>query len=565
MRLSLPPGCRLHAAFLTMLLALPATGAGAAADPALAAALRVRLAGIHSLPSASLRDQRREAALQAVYAQRADAPLWSVPAGPSRQATALLRTLAAAEDFGLRAEDYRGALSAGPAGAEGWGAGADADRRARFDLELSTAALHFVTDLHQGRVEPAAAGFQLGVDRAALDLVGMLERLATTDHVDQLIATIEPPFYHYSLLKQTLARYRLLAAQPELSRLPRLPTRSVKPGEHYEGAPELRRLLVALGDLPAIGVTVDDERRLDATLVASLQRFQERHSLPADGALGKTTYAAVTTPLAKRVRQIELTLERWRWLPPFDAPPIIVNIPQYRLFAFRSAQDRTAGILQMDVIVGKAYHETRTPVFVGDMQFVIFRPYWDVPRSIALREELPRIRMNPDYLEAEHLEIVRSQSDSASPLPATTETLEGLARGDLRLRQRPGPGNALGLIKFMLPNPYNVYLHSTPVHRLFSESRRAFSHGCIRVSDPVALAEYVLRDTPGGWTKAAIEAAMDRGPDSQRVNLAQSIHVMILYATALATEAGPVLFFEDIYGYDHKLEALLGLRAVGET
>jgi murein L,D-transpeptidase YcbB/YkuD len=275
--------------------------------------------------------------------------------------------------------------------------------------------------------------------------------------------------------------------------------------------------------------------------------------------LGKATFAALTTPLAQRVRQIELTLERWRWLPPFQTPPIIVNIPQFRLFAFRTTEDRVADILQMDVIVGRVFPQMQTPVFEADMRYLVFRPYWDVPYSITNKELLPKIRANPAYLATQHLEIVRGQQDSSPTVAPTPENLEALAKGALRLRQLPGEDNALGLVKFIFPNSYNVYLHSTPAHQLFQESRRAFSHGCIRVSDPVALAEHVLKGAPGDWTREKIEATMHEGSSPVRVNLAQPINVLILYGTALATEAGPTMFFDDIYGYDKRLERQLGL------
>jgi murein L,D-transpeptidase YcbB/YkuD len=259
------------------------------------------------------------------------------------------------------------------------------------------------------------------------------------------------------------------------------------------------------------------------------------------------------------VRQIDLTLERWRWLPPFQTPPIIVNIPQFRLFAFRTTEDRVTDILQMDVIVGKTYARTQTPVFESDMRYVVFRPYWDVPPSILRNEMLPKIRANPGYLAAQRLQIVNGQGDNSPVVPPSPAAIEGLAAGQYRLRQMPGEDNALGLVKFMFPNTYNVYLHSTPAHRLFQESVRAFSHGCIRVSDPLALAVHVMRDEPGEWTREKIDATMNGTSNSVRVNLQHPINVLILYGTALATEAGPILFFDDIYGHDKKLEKLLGL------
>ncbi len=420
--------------------------------------------------------------LRGLYVAAA-APLWLTGGRPTRQALALLATLDGAAAYGLEPRDYGvdrlSALASELVAARASSAACAAERRAQFDVTLSATALALVSDLHYGRIDPRAAGFDLGAPRADdLDLASVLRALAHADDVGRALASIEPRFYHYRLLEQALARYRQLE----------------------EGVPTL----------------------------------------------------------APRVRQIELTLERWRWLPDFKTPPIIVNIPEFRLFAFRTTADRAADILQMDVIVGRTYPRNRTPVFVADMTSVIFRPYWDVPRSITVSEMLPQIRAKPGFLAAEHLEIVRSASDAAAALPPTPDNIDALAAGTARLRQRPGPDNALGLIKFVLPNANDVYLHSTPAQQLFRRQRRAFSHGCIRVSDPVALAAYVLRETPGNWTPEKIEAAM-YGPESRRVRLARPIRVMILYGTVLAKEDGEVLFFNDIYGQDRRLEQLLGL------
>jgi murein L,D-transpeptidase YcbB/YkuD len=453
-------------------------------------------AGIHALvaadrPSAphSGAEQQRKDALRTVYALHTYNSLWSQNGVLSGHAIALMRKLQAADAYGLRPSDYEVGLGADEYADLMPGRTSQTVPTAEFDVALSTRALQFLTDLHFGRVDAHTAGFDLEFPRPPLDLPALLERLAMTDSVDQVVMSVEPQFYHYGLLKQALARYRLLAA---------------------------------------------------GTAIAT----------PAE---------RLTAPYPRRIRQIELTLERWRWLPAFTSPPIIVNIPQYRLFAFNSTNDRKSEILQMDVIVGRTYSSLRTPVFAADMKYVIFRPYWDIPVSIMKHEMLPSIRTNPDYLRREHLEIVRGASDSATVLSPTRENIEALASGTLRLRQQPGADNALGLIKFMLPNAHNVYLHSTPAQRLFSQSRRAFSHGCIRVSDPVELAAYVLRNAPGSWTKETIAAAMN-GSSTRHVNLAKSIPVMILYGTALATEDGSALFFEDIYGHDRRLEQLLRLR-----
>ena len=439
-------------------------------------------------------------ALHAVYTSRG-ALLWVTDGQPTPAALSLLSILQRAGAYGLEPQDYdadglaalaAGAVGAGRAIATGGRAEsrdparnevADAQRWTSFDVGLSAAALKLICDLHYGRIDPRAAGFDLGTRRADdLDLARELVLLARARDVESQLAAVEPQFLHYRLLERTLQRYRLLAA----------------------------------------GEPAADEK----------------------------------------VRKIELTLERWRWLPAFVTPPIIVNIPEFRLFAFRTTADRAADILQMDVIVGRTFPRTRTPVFVADMTSVIFRPYWDVPRSITVREELAKIRRNPGYLAAQHLEIVRGTADSAAPLPPTAASIQLLASGAARLRQRPGPDNALGLIKFDLPNPYSVYLHSTPAQQLFLRPRRAFSHGCIRVSNPVALAVYALRNTAGDWTPARVEAAMN-GAQTLRVRLAHPIRVIILYGTVLAKEDGEVLFFHDLYGQDRRLERLLGLRPAG--
>lgn len=497
--------------------------------------------------------------LRTLYRARGYAPLWQKSGRPTPQALRVLQVLRNAEDYGLDAPDYDAdsidnSLRELPAARE-----AQVARSATLDLALSNAALRFVMHLHYGRVTPRAAGFQLQAPRSDLDAVATMELLARTNDTAAALAAVEPNFDHYRLLKDALARYRRLATQPDLTNLPAFRGKSVKPGGVYSGAPALRRLLTALGDMPANANAPPGDVSLDTALSTGIESFQERHGLPVDGVLGRKTYAALTVPFAERVRQIELTLERWRWLPAFATPPIVVNLPEFRLFAFRSPVDRESDILQMDVIVGQSFPHTRTPVFVAQMKYVIFRPYWDVPDSIVQREMLRQIAANPTFLGDNHMELVDGPSDDSPVVPPTADNIQALAAGRLRLRQQPGDDNALGAIKFMLPNPHNVYLHSTPAQHLFKESRRAFSHGCIRVSDPVGLALHVLRNADGDWTEEKIKAAMAGEPD-QRVDLSKPIEVMILYGTVMATESGRVRFLEDIYGHDRKLERLLRKR-----
>jgi L,D-transpeptidase YcbB len=544
-------------AFCIVLLAGFIAQARAQATDGMSASLHQALAGA---PDLHHRDFPQGLdMLRALYAKRGFLPIWLESGTPTVQARRLAQALRDAGAHGLDPADYdadwidaqiRELLAAPDAREARWAA---------LDLRLSSAVLRYVMHLHYGRVDPRAGGFNLPVPRADLDPIETIDRLAGANDTAAVLAAIEPHFQQYRLLEAALAKYRRLAPDDELTALPPLGRRSIRPDEQYSGATVLRRLLAALGDLGSDVPAASRDSTLDSDLVAALRSFQERHGLVADGVLGKHTYAALTIPLARRVRQIELTLERWRWLPAFETPPIVVNIPAFRLYAFRTSEDRESDMLRMDVIVGRSFPETQTPVFMAQMKHVVFRPYWDVPDSIVRREMLPQIRAKPAFLTRNHLELVSGRRDDSPVVPPTRKNIEALATGAVRLRQQPGPDNALGAIKFVFPNVHSVYLHSTPDKRLFKESSRAFSHGCIRVGDPVALAAHVLRNAEGDWTAEKIDLAM-KGEPNQRVALSKPIRVMILYGTVIAMESGRVQFFEDIYGYDQKLEELLQLR-----
>jgi murein L,D-transpeptidase YcbB/YkuD len=487
--------------------------------------------------------------------------LWSDGAKPTSAAISLLQQLRLAGERGLDPQDYPGNALAYLLTDLIDAPHSDIEQWALFDAGLSLAGMRFLSDVHVGRIEPASMGHDLSVGRMDLDIPTTLTHLATAVDLGVAVDALEPQFSHFALLKKQLPHYRALASEDGLNNLPALPAKSLKPGDEYSGAAQLQHLLVELGDGPPPAPDAPVPHSLSPALVDALKHFQGRHGEKADGVLGLATFTELTRPLSQRVRQIELTMERWRWLPSeLVTAPIIVNIPQFRLFAFESTVDSEAYIRQMDVIVGKSFDKTQTPVFAADMSYLIFRPYWEVPYSIALKEILPSARNNPADIERRQMEIVRGTGDSATVMPNTAENVDLVAKGTLRLRQKPGPNNSLGLVKFMLPNPYNVYLHSTPAQALFAESRRDFSHGCIRVSDPVGLAQYVLRDSPE-WTREKILAAMN-GTIPVTVTLKNRIRVFIVYGTAIATEKGNVLFFDDIYHHDERLDKALGARRV---
>jgi murein L,D-transpeptidase YcbB/YkuD len=498
----------------------------------------------------------RAAAEEAAPA-RQFAGLWTVGSRITAQAQQMLLVLAHADELGLRPADY-GAEPLAAAQVQLASGLGSSEAVAAFDVQLTRGVLRYIHDAHFGRIDPRQVGFELDAQRKPFDSQAMLLNLAHTDSVRETAASFEPQFYHYALLKAALFQYRALARNPPPILSVR-PTQPIKVGDSYAQAPALREFLIRLGDLPLSSRTTAGPLTIDTPLEKGILHFQARHGLKADGALNLATFRALTVPLEARVHQIELTLERWRWVPEFAAPPIIVNIPQFRLFAFRTLNDRKSEVLQMDVIVGRTFRAAHTPIFMAAMTSVIFRPYWQIPGGIVREEMLPKLVRQPNYLSAQHLEIVANSDEVSPPLPLSSETLGALRAGRLHLRQRPGPDNALGLVKFSLPNPHDIYLHSTPAPALFKESVRAFSHGCIRVSDPVALAVHVLRDTPGPWSAESVREAM-LGNATRHVALAHPIPVLILYGTAFATEDGKIFFYDDLYGHDQKLAAaLLGL------
>jgi murein L,D-transpeptidase YcbB/YkuD len=570
----LPP----HAARAQSAVALPAADS-------IADTLRATIARA-DLPGASLRDyERYRAPLGRLYDMARAAPIWTSSGHPTPQADAAIASLAAAATHGLRARDYdaeplrarAAALAAGAVGAapspndalarsalvddaaRGTPAAVSQATVARFDVWLSLSVMRFMQHLHRGRANPRSLGFALPADTVPFDLAAEALAASRSTNVDSVFRAVEPPFSRYAALERALATYRALAADTTVHLPPRA-ARSVHPGDVYAGVPVLRHLLTALGDLApsdTAGAAAPADDVYDGPLVGAVRAFQERHGLDADGIIGPATMAQLRVPMARRVRQIELTLERWRWLPVEPARRFaVVNIAGFRLYLFDRDAAGEAPALALDVIVGQAYRRRRTPVFVGTMRYVIFRPYWDVPPSIARNEIIPAIRKNPAYFMREELEIVRGTGADGVRYAPTPENLARVAAGTLRIRQRPGEKNALGFVKFIFPNVYNVYLHGTPARELFAHVRRDFSHGCIRVSDPAALATFVL-EGQDDWDRPRIEAAM-HGTRTFQVTLARPLPVYILYATVVATDDGTVFFYPDLYGHDAALARALG-------
>lgn len=477
---------------------------------------------------------------------------WIKQNQPTQQARTVIQVLQEADNKGLNADDYDSSrwsdrlsrLQHSPS----------PEQKALFDVALTICLMRYISDLHIGRVNPQHVKFALDVGPKKYDLPSLIrQKLVASENVRSELEAVEPPFTGYKRTRRMLQHYLELAREDDGEKLP-IPEKPLEGGTAYAGIPRLTRLLRLLGDLASDAPVAGESGLYGQVLVSAVKHFQQRHGLPADGHLGKKTLEALNTPLAFRVEQLRLTLERWRWIPyPFPEPPIVVNIPEFRLRAF-GAENKIG--LASRVIVGKSYRH-QTPVFVGNMLYVVFRPYWNVTPSIQRSEIVPAIRKNRNYIADKNYEVTTAQGAVVTSGVITDDVLQQLSAGKLLVRQRPGPANALGLVKLMFPNEYHVYLHSTPSATLFSQSRRDFSHGCIRVEKAAELAAWVLRDK-SEWTLEKVRAAMENGPDNAQVNLSTPIPVLILYGTAVVDEENQVHFFDDIYGHDAALAAALG-------
>ena len=491
--------------------------------------------------------------LQKFYESYGYALPWFKGEEPTAQAQQVIALLLKSEQKGLSAEDYDGPR---------WGSRiarlkpasmqpSELDEVA-FDVALTVCVMRYISDLHIGKVNPRRLDFGFDVEAKRYDLPEFLkDHVVDATDVSGVLAQVEPPYPGYRRTIQALATYLEHAKEYDGKPLS-ASGKTIVPGDSYADVPQLARLLRVLGDLPAEAALSADGTVYQGVLVDGVKNFQRRHGRDPDGRISEQTLADLNVPLTRRVRQMQLALERWRWLPIANqATPIVVNIPEFRLRAY---DDNFKVTLAMNVVVGKAYGHG-TPVFEDQMRYVIFRPYWEVPYSITRAEVLPHLARDPDYLAKKGFEVVNSHQEVISSATVTNDLLDQLRRGKLFIRQIPGPKNSLGLVKFIFPNDFNVYLHDTPAHELFSKSRRDFSHGCIRLERPADLAFWVLGDNPG-WSMDRVRAAMN-GETMQQVNLAHPIPVVIVYGTAVVPEDGLVYFYDDIYGHDAALEKAL--------
>ncbi len=473
---------------------------------------------------------------------------------PGAQAREAVAVLAAAASHGLAPQDYSAAALGRAIAGAAQGSPLDAAAMARLEQALTTAMERYLADVHSGRVDPQKIHHNFSpLEREPFDAAAHLQAALAAGRLKDAALEAAPRLPIYASLREALAAHRAridhAAWREPLPPLPGGKAAKLAPGQAYAGLAALAERLADLGDLPP-GLALP--ARYDEPLVGAVKAFQQRHGLAADGALGKATLAQLQVTPAARARQIELALERLRWTPLMQGPRmIVVNIPEFVLRAYEVQDGRIQVQEEMKIVVGKAL-DTRTPLFDEDMRFIEFSPYWNVPPSIARAETVPRLRRDPGYLARQEMEFVSNGGRVDRTVSA--DLLDAVLAGKARIRQRPGPKNALGDIKFVFPNRDNIYLHHTPATDLFQRDRRDFSHGCIRVEHPVELAKFVLKNMPD-WSDERISTAMSRG-QSATLKLPEPVPVLIAYGTALVKD-GRTFFFDDLYGLDRLLDAAL--------
>jgi murein L,D-transpeptidase YcbB/YkuD len=505
--------------------------------------------------------------VRALYEKNGFQPVWFSGRRPKPQALALVSAIQQAEADGLKASSYALPDTARLESAASWNPlkkGFDGEQALDLELQLSYAFVKYASHLASGRTDPMSVDPHWFVTPRKVDVAAVMKQASDSGRVEETLRGLAPQHPQYERLRQTLERYRDIAAHggwpavPEDARL--------RYGSRGPAVARLRARLAATGDLPEPAVDAPAPAAspgtaparptaiFDADVRAALKRFEERHGLTPDGVLDRAALRALNVPVEERIEQLTLNMERWRWLPEsLGDRHIIVNVPTYQLDVYENGHV----VLPMRVVAGKK--DNPTPIFMDKMESVVFSPYWNVPPNIARNETIPAVMSDPGYLARNDMELVKGNR-VVSPRSVSWAAVEA---GNYTFRQRPGEKNALGHVKFLFPNQFDVYLHDTPTDSLFARTDRSFSHGCVRLEKPLELAEYVLRAQPE-WTRERILSAMHSSSEKW-VTLKEPLPVYILYMTVWVNPDGAVQFREDIYGHDQKQQKLLPLLSPAPT
>jgi L,D-transpeptidase YcbB len=489
------------------------------------------------------------------YMMRHFEPAWTVKGELTLQTVRFVGALNMAEQDGLRPETYHlGAIqemlealkkidpiSSGP----------DIYLLADLDLLLTYAFLTYGSHLLAGQVNPETFDPQWIANRRGADMAAFLQdSLNSEKNIHDSLRTLCPKHEGYIRLHETFNQYRLLLENgvkwPLVAAGPKMQI-----GDRHARVAMLRARLAAEPS-PQVGFLTDETDLFDKNLKMAVIDFQSRHGLDVDGVVGPATLAALNTSLEEKVKRIRLNLERWRWMPEdLGSRNVQVNIADFQLKAFEQGQ----AVLEMKIIAGRDYRQT--PVFSDRISYMVLNPSWYVPQSIAVKDKLPLIKKNPGYLTQQKIKVYSSLKGDAKKINPYHIDWSKVTASNFyyRLRQSPGPNNALGRIKFMFPNRFNVYLHDTPSRELFNKTSRTFSSGCIRIQHPEELALYLLKDDPR-WNQERLRKALDSMKE-QSIRLLSPVPVHLLYWTVFVDKDGVVQFRNDIYGRDAQLAKAL--------
>lgn len=498
---------------------------------------------------------RSTTSLPELYRGREFHPLWIENGEVTLEGRTLLAQIGGARADGLDSDDYHRMALDSLIPILGRTGDPDDELRNQADVEflLTDAFLQLGSHLALGRLDPTSVEPAWTASRNGLEMGPILEEALAGAGVRRTLDRLRPAGHRYQILRSTLRQYARIVETGGWVELPEGPT--LDPGDRSERVPILRARLVRTGHLLDDSSGPREPELYDDALEEAVKIFQRSHGLAPDGRVGPASRRMLNVPATERHRQLVVNLERWRWLPrELGDRYILVNIPAYQVHVVDDGEET----LRLRAIVGRDYRQT--PVFSAEMTYLALAPYWNVPPGIAAKDQLPRIREDPGYVSGQNMVLFENGTNGVVDPASVNWTGMGGPEFNrrFRLRQEPGPDNALGQVKFMFPNRYNVYIHDTPARELFDRVTREFSSGCIRVERPLELAAHLLRDDPS-WTPERIREVIGQGRE-RAVTLPRSYSVHVQYWTAWVEADGSVHFREDIYGRDPPIMAALAAR-----
>ncbi|RDD63532.1 L,D-transpeptidase family protein [Ferruginivarius sediminum] len=494
-------------------------------------------------------DGERGAALSRFYAERDHAPLWVGEDGALPKSGVLLSVLRNAEAEGLRSQAYAPGRIARLIDTR------TPRELARLELLLSHTLLIYASDLRHGRLRPEMVAPDLAAQPPSQDISRILRGAANADDPAGYLKDLAPANPGYHRLRRALTTYRRIAAADGWPRVS--DGRWLESGMRGREVATLRRHLQATGDLT---VTSSDPEFFGLALKQAVERYQARHGLKSDGVVGPRTRAQLEIPVETRIRQIEINMERWRWMPDdLGERYVLVNLAGFEVELVESG----ATSLYMRAVVGRPYR--KTPVFSDRITYVELNPTWTVPPTIMRKDVLPKVRQDVGYLAEHNMQVYAGWSAEAPRVDPTKVDWAALdpRRIPYRFVQAPGPKNPLGRVKFMFPNRFHVYLHDTPQRDLFLQAQRTFSSGCIRVDKPMELLDHLLAGQ-AEWDRARVQAVLKSGKTT-RVPLKHSLPIHLIYATAWIGEGGTIHFRDDVYGRDELVDQALSALELSQT